>query len=175
MPSLQAGLWQQSDHTVSLGILRVLNCAQTNQLAIRTHLKQPPHSIILDSRAHVLIYESGGVAFFSQANTHGVPPANGHHLTLEEVRNNSILGEDIHSAPTKLIALENTLSGMVFPQDEIVRIGDWARQNDIIMHCDGARMWEAMAKTGLSLEELCRPFDSVSLCLSKGLGAPIGS
>ncbi|KAK4055903.1 OPT super [Microbotryomycetes sp. JL221] len=147
----------------------------TNQIAIRTHLKQPPHSIILDSRSHVLLYEQSGVAFFSQANTFGIPPANGHHLTLEEVVNNAILGEDIHSAPTKVICLENTLSGMVFPQEEIIRISNWAREHDIIMHCDGARIWEAAAKTGLSIEELCRPFDTMSLCLSKGLGAPIGS
>lgn len=64
---------------------------------------------------------------------------------------------------------------MVFPQEEIVRISDCMRSNGIIMHCDGARMWEASAKTGMSMEELCRPFDTVSLCLSKGLGAPVGS
>ncbi|GAA6050748.1 hypothetical protein JCM3770_006606 [Rhodotorula araucariae] len=147
----------------------------TNQLAIRTHLTQPPHSIILDARSHVHLYEAGGVAMHSQASSHAVPPRNGHHLTLEEVLDNAVFGEDIHSAPTKLVALENTLSGMVFPQDEIIRISDCMRANGIIMHCDGARMWEVQAKTGMSLEELCRPFDTVSLCLSKGLGAPVGS
>ncbi|CEQ41260.1 SPOSA6832_02938, partial [Sporobolomyces salmonicolor] len=147
----------------------------TNQLAIRTHLTQPPHSIILDARSHVHLYEAGGVAFHSQATSHAVPPRNGHHLTLEEVLDNAVFGEDIHSAPTKLVALENTLSGMVFPQEEIIRISDCMRANGIIMHCDGARMWEVVAKTGMSLEELCRPFDTVSLCMSKGLGAPIGS
>lgn len=138
----------------------------------------------------------------SQASSHAVPPRNGHHLTLEEVLDNCVFGEDIHSAPTKLVSLENTLSGstfilrfrsgpdrgglgfsrvdsvssaVVFPQEEIVRISDCMRQNGIIMHCDGARMWEVAAKTGMSLEELCRPFDTVSLCLSKGLGAPVGS
>lgn len=111
----------------------------------------------------------------SQASSHAVPPRNGHHLTLEEVLDNAVFGEDIHSAPTKLVSLENTLSGMVFPQDEIVRISDCMRENGIIMHCDGARMWEVAAKTGQTLEELCRPFDTVSLCLSKGLGAPVGS
>ncbi|GAA6032176.1 hypothetical protein NBRC10512_000446 [Rhodotorula toruloides] len=147
----------------------------TNQLAIRTHLTQPPHSIILDARSHVHLYEAGGVAMHSQASSHAVPPRNGHHLTLEEILDNAVFGEDIHSAPTKLVSLENTLSGMVFPQEEIVRISDCMRSNGIIMHCDGARMWEAAVKTGLSLEELCRPFDTVSLCLSKGLGAPVGS
>ncbi|KAG0662778.1 Threonine aldolase [Rhodotorula mucilaginosa] len=147
----------------------------TNQLAIRTHLTQPPHSIILDARSHVHLYEAGGVAMHSQASSHAVPPKNGHHLTLEEVLDNCVFGEDIHSAPTKLVSLENTLSGMVFPQEEIIRISDCMRANGIIMHCDGARMWEVAAKTGMSLEELCRPFDTVSLCLSKGLGAPVGS
>ncbi|GAA5890016.1 hypothetical protein JCM6882_009200 [Rhodosporidiobolus microsporus] len=147
----------------------------TNQLAIRTHLTQPPHSIILDARSHVHLYEAGGVALHSQASSHAVPPRNGHHLTLEEVLDNAVFGEDIHSAPTKLVSLENTLSGMVFPQEEIIRISDCMRSNGIIMHCDGARMWEVAAKTGMSLEELCRPFDTVSLCLSKGLGAPVGS
>ncbi|KAK4705027.1 threonine aldolase, partial [Phenoliferia sp. Uapishka_3] len=147
----------------------------TNQLAIRTHLTQPPHSVLLDARAHVHLYEAGGVAFHSQANSLAISPSNGHHLTLEDVEANLVRGDDIHSAPTRIVALENTLSGTVFPQDEIVRISDAMRAEGVIMHCDGARMWEVVAKTGLSLEELCRPFDSVSLCMSKGLGAPIGS
>lgn len=85
--------------------------SQTNQLAIRTHLTQPPHSIILDARSHVHLYEAGGVAMHSQASSHAVPPRNGHHLTLEEILDNAVFGEDIHSAPTKLVSLENTLSG----------------------------------------------------------------
>lgn len=56
-----------------------------------------------------------------------------------------------------------------------MRISEKMRKEGVIMHCDGARMWEVVAKTGLDLEELCRPFDSISLCMSKGLGAPIGS
>jgi hypothetical protein len=104
-----------------------------------------------------------------------VYPENGHHMTLDEVLEQIVEGEDVHCAPTRVVALENTLSGMVFPQDEIERISKAVRAKGIIMHCDGARMWEVMAKTGKSLEELCRPFDTVSLCMSKGLGAPIGS
>lgn len=147
----------------------------SNQLAIRTHLTQPPHSILLDYRAHIHAYEAGGVAFHSQASATTVRPANGHHMTLDEIEENLVVGSDIHGAPTKIVALENTLSGMVFPQDEIVRISDAMRAQGVIMHCDGARMWEVAAKTGKSLKELCAPFDSISLCMSKGLGAPIGS
>lgn len=120
-------------------------------------------------------YEAGGVAFHSQANSLAIPPSNGHHLTLEDVDANLVRGDDIHGAPTRIVALENTLSGTVFPQDEIVRISDAMRKEGVIMHCDGARMWEVVAKSGSTLKELCDPFDTVSLCMSKGLGAPIGS
>jgi threonine aldolase len=101
--------------------------------------------------------------------------SNGRHITLEDILPSLILEPDIHFCPTRLICLENTLQGMVFPQEEIVRISDFAREKGIAMHCDGARMWEVQAKTGKSLNELCAPFDTVSLCMSKGLGAPIGS
>lgn len=64
---------------------------------------------------------------------------------------------------------------MIYPQDEIIKISDFAREKGVIMHLDGARIWHVAAKTGISLKELCAPFDSVSMCFSKGLGAPIGS
>ncbi|KAK8865847.1 hypothetical protein IAR55_000995 [Kwoniella newhampshirensis] len=161
----------------------------TNQLSIRTHMKQPPHSIITDWRAHVHKMEAGGIAMFSQATTHQLVPANGIHLTVEDIEPALQLGDNIHIAPTKLICLENTLSGMIFPQDEVVKIGELAKKHDIAMHLDGARIWNAAAaeieKRGLDaskeedlqtvLTELCAPFDSASLCLSKGIGAPIGS
>ena len=63
---------------------------------------------------------------------------------------------------------------MIYPQDELVRLRRALDEFDIIMHCDGARMWEVLAATGMSLQEACAPFHSVSLCLSKGLGAPFG-
>lgn len=74
------------------------------------------------------------------------------------------------SAPTSVITLENTLNGTIFPQEEIVRISDFARREGIRMHLDGARLWHVAAETGTSMKELCDPFDSVSLCFSKGLG-----
>ncbi|GFZ43091.1 low-specificity L-threonine aldolase [Saitozyma sp. JCM 24511] len=180
----------------------------TNQLSIRTHMKQPPHSIITDHRAHVHKMEAGGIAMFTQATTHQLVPSNGIHLTLEDIEPALVLGTNIHYAPTKLICLENTLSGMIFPQDEVVRIGELARKNGIGMHLDGARIWNVAAaeieRRGLdarkeedletvyvatllltahndaladvsSLTDLLEPFDSASLCLSKGIGAPIGS
>lgn len=147
----------------------------TNQLAIRTWLTQPPHSVLCDARAHIHNHEAGGIAFHSQATTIPVKPRNDHTLTLEDVEESIILEDDIHYAPTKLVCLENTIKGLVHPIQEIRKIGDYCHERNIKFHCDGARIWEASAKTGLSILELCEPFDSVSLCLSKGLGAPIGS
>lgn len=84
---------------------------QTNQLGIRTHLWQPPYSVVTDSRAHVHMLEAGGIASHSMASVNSVFAANGHHMTVEEVLDNCTLGDDIHTAPTKLVCVENTLSG----------------------------------------------------------------
>jgi threonine aldolase len=76
----------------------------------------------------------------------------------------------VRSAPTAVIALENTLNGTIFPQDEILKISEFAHSHDIKLHLDGARIWHVAAETGTPLSTLCDPFDSVSLCFSKGLG-----
>jgi threonine aldolase len=78
---------------------------QTNQLAIRAHLTQPPHSVLCDARSHVHRFEAGGIAYHSQATTLSVTASNGHHMTLEDVLSSVILGDDIHMAPTKVAAL----------------------------------------------------------------------
>ncbi|KAI0757228.1 pyridoxal phosphate-dependent transferase [Daedaleopsis nitida] len=147
----------------------------SNQLALRTHLQQPPYSVLCDHRSHIVRYEAGGLAFHSGAHAQMVIPSNGHHITLEDIQEHVVLGQEIHSCPTKVISLENTLNGTIFPQDEIVRISEYAHRNGLIMHLDGARIWHVAAETGTPLSELLAPFDSVSLCFSKGLGAPIGS
>ncbi|GAA99456.1 uncharacterized protein L969DRAFT_86717 [Mixia osmundae IAM 14324] len=158
---------------------RALFCVSgtlSNQLGIRSHLKQPPHSVLCDVRAHVYKYEAGGIAFHSQAQTITVKPSNGHHLRWsEDIAPNLLEEDDIHYAPVRLICLENTLMGTIFPLDEVRTISQEARRRGILMHCDGARIWEVVAKTGLPLSELLEPFDSISVCMSKGLGAPVGS
>ncbi|KAN0063960.1 hypothetical protein ACQY0O_003566 [Thecaphora frezii] len=148
----------------------------SNQLGLRTHLLQPPYTVLCDTRSHIHRYEAGGLAFHSAASTELVTPSNGHHLRWEEdILPNLTLDDDIHFSPTRIISLENTLHGTIFPQEEIIKISTEARKLGLIMHLDGARIWNVAAETGLSIKELCDPFDSVSLCLSKGLGAPIGS
>lgn len=149
----------------------------SNQIAIRTNLFQPPYSILCDFRAHVYEDEAAGLACLSQAMSQPILPKNSHHLTLEDDILPHIIPDDgeIHAAPTKLICLENTLHGMIFPLDEIKKISAFCRANDIRLHLDGARLWDASVESGVSFKEYCSYFDSVSICLSKSIGAPIGS
>lgn len=147
-----------------------------NQLGLRVNLVQPPYLILCDHRAHVFLHEAGGLATLSQAMVHPVIPKNGDYLTLEDIIDNYTADDgDIHAAPTKVISLENTLHGIITPLEEIARIAEFAKENDIKMHLDGARLWNAAAETGHSLADYCQYFDSVSLCLLKSLGAPMGS
>jgi threonine aldolase len=148
----------------------------SNQIGLRANLVQPPYSILCDHRAHVFLHEAGGLASLSQAMVHPVIPANGDYLTLEDVIANYTSDDgDIHAAPTKVISLENTLHGIVTPFEEIEKISQFAKENNIKLHCDGARLWNASSATGISIKQYCSLFDSVSLCLSKSIGAPIGS
>ncbi|KAI9752558.1 MAG: hypothetical protein M1815_000426 [Lichina confinis] len=155
--------------------LFVVSGTMGNQLALRSHLAQPPHSVLCDGRAHVYESEAGGVASLSGALVTAVSPSNGLHLTLEDVRKHVILGNEVHSAPTKVISLENTLGGTIMPLAETRRIAQFARQHEIVLHLDGARLWEAVAAGAGALASFTSLFDSVNLCFSKGLGAPIGS
>jgi len=107
----------------------------------------------------------------------GVRPANNHHLTLEDVQREAVISDDVHTCPTRLISLENTLAGTIMPLADCQSISQWARSQDppIAVHMDGARLWEAVASGAGSLQDYCACFDSISLCFSKGLGAPVGS
>lgn len=169
---LEAHLATRTEHEAALF---VLSGTMGNQLAIRAHLTQPPHSVLCDYRAHILEWEAGGVASLCGALVKGVVPKNGVYLTLEDIEKNVILGDEIHGAPTRLISLENTLAGTIMPLEEVKKISTFAKEHDIKLHLDGARIWEAVVAGAGSLPEYCRLFDSVSLCFSKGLGAPVGS
>lgn len=126
-----------------------------------------------------MTWEAGGGAWLSGAFFQPIAPGNGHHLTLEDVKAHAETGDDVdvHKCPTRLICLENTLNGSILPLSECRAISTWARAQKppIPLHLDGARLWEAVAAGAGSLEDYCACFDSVSLCFSKGLGAPIGS
>lgn len=163
-----------------LGKEAALFCASgsaSNQLAVRTHLTQPPFSLVCDMRAHIFRHEAGAAALLTGA--HLVPAlaqANGHHLVWEDIEPLIVPDDgDVHAAPTQLVCLENSLNGTIFPQEDIARIAHEVHRRGVKLHLDGARLWNVAAETGVPLPELCRPFDSVNLCLSKGLGAPVGS
>jgi threonine aldolase len=155
--------------------LLVLSGTMGNQVSMRAHLGGPPQSILCDHRAHVVLYEAGGAASLCGALIKAVVPANGHHLTLEDVEANACVVDDVHYCPTRVVSLENTLNGTILPLAECRRISTWAREHKVVMHLDGARLWDAVAAGAGSLKDYCACFDSVSLCFSKGLGAPIGS
>jgi threonine aldolase len=170
--SLESHLATLTSHEAALF---VLSGTMGNQLAIRAHLTQPPHSILCDYRAHILEWEAGGAASLSQALVKGVVPSNGVYLTLEDIEKNVIIGDEIHGCPTRVIALENTLGGTIMPLSEVKKISAFAKEHGIKLHCDGARLWEAVVAGAGSLSDFTKEFDSVSLCFSKGLGAPVGS
>ncbi|KAA8636794.1 hypothetical protein SMACR_00221 [Sordaria macrospora] len=155
--------------------LLVLSGTMGNQLAMRSLLTQPPHGVLCDARCHIVKYEAGGVSSLTGASLKPVMPSNGVYLTLEDVKANVYLDDDVHTCPTRVIELENTLNGMIMPLSEVRRISAFARENGIKMHCDGARLWETVAAGAGSLTEFAECFDTISLCFSKGLGAPIGS
>ncbi|RJE19727.1 Threonine aldolase [Aspergillus sclerotialis] len=157
--------------------LLVLSGTMANQVALRTALTVPPYAVFADHRSHIISMEAGGAATLCGALIQAVVPANGHHLTLEDVKKFATVRADVYDCPTRVISLENTLSGTIMPLPEAQAISAWARSQKppIHMHLDGARLWEAVAAEAGSLRDYCRCFDTVSLCFTKGLGAPIGS
>jgi len=153
----------------------VMSGTMGNQIALRSHLTQPPHAILSHHRSHILNAEAGGCAVLSQAHMQASYPANGLYLTLEDIKRDAVISSNIHHAPTRVISLENTLAGTITPLAEIQKISAFSRENGVKMHLDGARIWEAVAAGAGSLREYLDCFDTAQMCFSKGLAAPIGS
>ncbi len=146
-----------------------------NQICMNVHT-DPGDEIICEAGSHVLNFESGSMAFLSGAQPRPIIGQRG-VFTVDQVRE-AMRAPAYYLPRTRLIVIENThnlAGGTIFPLDEIRRIADFARSHDLRMHLDGARLWNASVATGISLNEYSRYFDSVSVCLSKGLGAPVGS
>ncbi|EJT78901.1 threonine aldolase [Gaeumannomyces tritici R3-111a-1] len=155
--------------------LFVLSGTMGNQLAMRALLTQPPYSVLCDDRSHIYKYEAGGVSSLTGAMLKTIKARNGLYLTRDEIAEQADLDSDVHTCPTRVISLENTLGGLVMPLAEARRISKFARESGLRVHCDGARLWEAVASGAGSLPDYAACFDTISLCFSKGLGAPIGS
>lgn len=147
----------------------------SNQIALAAATNSGDE-IICESSCHIVKYEAGAPAFISRVMTKQIPSTDG-TLDLDAVRE-AIRPDNIHFPVTSMLCLENThnsLGGRVLPLDYIHRAKAIASENKLHFHCDGARLWNASIAAKVSIKDYCTPFDSVSLCLSKGLGAPIGS
>jgi len=148
---------------------------QANQVSINAHTT-PGSEVICDYNSHIFNYESGAAGMLSGVQLHPIIGKNG-HPTAEQIIPAIRPGDD-HYPQTKLICLENThnrAGGTIFPIEEITKIHTLAKEHHIKLHLDGARLWNAAIENGKSLKEYASNFDSLSLCFSKGLGAPMGS
>lgn len=146
-----------------------------NQIAIKVHT-QPGDEVICDKLSHIYNYEGGGIAFNSGASVRLLGGDNG-VFTPEQVEE-AILGDDSHLAHTRLVSIENTVNkggGKIWTIDQIKKIETVCRQHSLGFHLDGARLFNALVESGDRPIEYGKAFDSISICLSKGLGAPIGS
>jgi len=147
----------------------------TNQVAIRAWT-EPGDEIILEAQGHSYFYESGGPAALSGVTCRLIEGRRG-LFTGEQVREVLRPAND-HFPRTKLVCVENTHNrggGTVWPLDQIADVEAAARDAGLRTHLDGARLWNASVASGVPEAEIARHFDSVSVCFSKGLGAPVGS
>ncbi|PQO26703.1 low specificity L-threonine aldolase [Blastopirellula marina] len=149
--------------------------SMTNQIAIRLHC-QPGDEFLCEENCHVYNYEQAAFAQLSGVVARTLP---GEHGVLQpEQFEGKVRPENDHLVRTKLVCLENTHnrgSGKVQPFDTVQKITSWAHASGLQTHLDGARLFNAAAATGISVADWSGMFDSVSVCFSKGLGAPVGS
>ena len=147
----------------------------TNQIALMVYLR-PGDEVICSSEAHIYNYEGGGIARNSGASVRLINRKSG-IIYLDEIIDN-INPDDIHYPISKLVALENTCNrggGNCYPIEEIKKISNYCRSQKLPIHLDGARLFNALVKTKTSSIIMGSFFDSLSICFSKGLGAPVGS
>ncbi len=147
----------------------------TNQVGIKCHT-QPGDEVICEQQSHVYIYEGGGIAFNSGSQVKALVGDRG-RITAEQVAA-AINPDDVHKARTSLVSLENTANrggGSCYDFNEFQLIKEVCLQNKLKLHLDGARLWNALVANSESPKAYGEVFDSISICLSKGLGTPLGS
>jgi len=161
------------------GMEDALFCASgtlTNQLAIRAHT-QPGSDVICDKNSHIYLYEGGGIMLNSLSSVKLLDGNRG-RITAEQIAEVISPEDDIHSTVTRLISLENTMNkggGSYYDINEIKSIRQICWDRKIPLHLDGARLFNALVETGETPRQYGQLFDSISICLSKGLGCPVGS
>ena len=146
---------------------------QSNLCALMAHCQRGDEYIV-GQHAHTYKYEGGGAAVLGSIQPQPIEHATDGTLPIEKIRE-CIKPIDDHFAVTKLIALENTIGGKVIAESYIVTVKQLAIEKNLTLHLDGARVFNAAVKTQRDVKSICAYFDSVSICLSKGLGAPMGS
>lgn len=155
--------------------LYVPSGVMSNQLAIKAQT-EPGDEIICEQDAHIFNYETAAPSLISSVQVKTIPGIRG--VIRAEQLTTAIRPKAYYMPRSRMICLENThnrAGGTIYPLDEIKKIADFARAHEMIMHLDGARLWNAWVATGIHPKEYAQYFDSVSVCFSKGLGAPVGS
>ena len=146
---------------------------QSNLIALLSHCQRGDEYIV-GQDAHTYKYEAGGGAVFGSIQPQPIEFEADGTLDLKKVAK-KIKADDIHFARTRLLCLENTQAGKVVPMEYQARAAAFAKERKLKTHLDGARIWNAAIKLGIPASEIGQYYDSVSVCLSKGLGAPVGS
>lgn len=146
---------------------------QSNLVALLSHCARGDEYLV-GQQAHTYKYEGGGAAVLGGIQPQPVEFESDGSLDIAKLEA-AIKPDDAHFARTRLLCLENTVHGKVLPMEYIVRAEAFARRHGLGLHLDGARVFNAVVKLGLELSDITKHFDTVSICLSKGLGAPVGS
>ena len=147
----------------------------TNQIGVQVSTNRG-EEVLLHEGSHIFVYEAGAPAMLSSVQLRTLPGDNG-ILDSETVRA-AVRPEDVHFPRSRLLCLENThntAGGKVFPLEDFAAVAETARELGLKVHLDGARLFNAQAATGIPAREWCAHADTVSVCSSKGLGAPVGS
>src|SRR6201996_5940358 len=147
----------------------------SNQIGIKCHT-QPGDEVVCEKSSHVYIYEGGGIAFNSGSQVRALDGDRG-RITAGQV-SQAINPDDVHRARTSLVSLENTSNrggGSCYSLEEIKKIRQICSDHQLKLHLDGARLFNALVATGQTAAEYGHTFDSISVCLNKGMGCPIGS
>ena len=145
----------------------------SNLLGLLAHCERGDEYLV-GQQAHTYKYEGGGAAVLGSIQPQPIEMAADGSLDLDLVRS-YIKADDFHFARTRLLALENTMHGKVLPLTYLAAARAFTREHGLALHLDGARLYNAAVKLGVPAREISQHFDSVSVCLSKGLGAPVGS
>ena len=167
---LEAELAERAGHEAGLFFP---SGTQSNLVALLAHC-QRGEEYIVGQNAHTYRYEAGGAAVLGSIQPQPIEHAPDGTIPLEKIEA-AIKEQDFHFAKSKLLALENTIGGKIISQSYIAKARALANKHALVFHLDGARVFNAAVGQGLELSAVTSQFDSVSLCLSKGLGAPVGS